>query len=40
MRTEIESISAVLEGMVAGLAASLVSVTSDRISRVLADVAT
>ena len=30
MRTEIESISAVLEGMVAGLAASLVSVTSDR----------
>jgi len=30
MRTEIESISAALEGMVAGLAASLVSVTSDR----------
>jgi S1-C subfamily serine protease len=30
MRTEIESISAALEGMVAGLAASLVSATSDR----------
>jgi S1-C subfamily serine protease len=30
MSTEIESISAALEGMVAGLAASLVSVTSDR----------